>query len=287
MAELRSLKGKEPAEALQALAFVTQSLLPNPGIEQVRGSPSELAQELLAELQEYYPTEDRAQSSKKEAKLFKVLSREMARASLAGANREEIENRLGDQGTLWSYRYKVQFSKSFYKTQEQFGVQENEIVNSIRRSDDVLHLFPQRYGANANALSLFTRSLPNSKVPHILLILADREGNTLNVWFALRVNPTVVSIHDTQNPLDLLRNFVEAHGSKVFVDDEEGKFFLYKHATSFGIVDEDEGQKNKDIIGCFIARIVTQGAAEIGLAFALDIMQYRKSLNLSGIANSK
>jgi hypothetical protein len=273
MTALQSLSGKSPQEAFEALTLVTQLLLPNPGIDEDEATTSELTSSVLAEIRQRY-------KDSQAGELYELLSSEITRSALAETGEQQIRYRLGEQGYLWSNKHRVSFSDNFLASMRDLNVRKAHVEDAVHNADGVRHLLPEKYGANENALSLFVKFISKTKVPHVLLILGSRKGDMLNVYFALRIIPSVVPIQGAKTPLDILRAFVEKYGVDVFVGDEIGKFFLYKSTDkSTGIVPLEKRDVN--IIGCFIVSRV-QNTLEVGAAFAIDILKYQDSLKEHG-----
>ncbi len=243
MTALQSLNGIGSQEAFEALTSVTQLLLPNPNLNEDEVATSGLASSVMAEIHQRY-------KDCQPGELYEMLSNEITRAALAESDEQQVQYRLGEQGYLWSNKYKVSFSPDLLDSMHELNVRKTHIEDAVHNADDFAHLLPQQYGANENALSLFVKFLSKTKVPHVLLILASRKGDEINVSFALRVIPSVVPIQEAKTPLDVLQALVDNYGVDVFVGDEIGKFFLYKRTNkSFGIAGQTSSQKDADILG--------------------------------------
>lgn len=281
MSALQALKGSEPAEALKALAYVTQSFLPNPGINETESAPSELAIAILSEIQSYYPPERREQSSKARANLYRLLSSEMTNAALAGIKRNEVQQRLGERGILWPYRYKVVFSRFYLQNKKDLDVGEEEITRAVHHPTDSKHYFRQQNTLDAYALSLFIRDQKKKEVPHKLLVIANRNNDTLEVKIALRVIAGAVSTEKEERPLDVLKAFTDRYGLEVQVGDKAGKFFYYEHFDGPATVNYI---KKSNALGFGLVR-TNSNSTDVAVVFEIDMDAYKASLREHGLAN--
>ena len=228
---LQTLKSYSTHDAAVILAGVTRQLLPEELIEPTADpNPVNTAtrQRVLEEVYQRLKLSPEDKSEESQARVINYIGMELSRATLAGANLQEIENRVGQQGNLRPDAYKVTLTSRDEEYFRKYGISRLQIKTTVNEADDFQHLLPGLFGPVDSTVSLFIKSHSNGDDPFTSLVQAERAGATLKVQHAFKIYDSDVDLDHAREPLDILLAFIEKYGMKITVGDETGKFVMYK-----------------------------------------------------------
>lgn len=282
---LQTLKNRDPRDVAAILAGLTLSLLP---AEETEGSVvtpvnESLRNKVLSEVYQKLRLSPSEQSETHKAEVFSYLAKEMSRAALSTANIEEIKERVGQRGDLRPNLYTIKIPPEARKLAAERSISVGEITEAVEHPDEVEHLLPERFGANGEAVSLYSQKWETTKSGELstLLVLTRRKGYTQTVLDVIRIYDSDVNLSNANTPLDMLRAFVEVYGQLQQVGERREKFFLYETIPFYGdqaevikVPNEPEGELAITRFFCkFSATTV-----EVAIAYTILERKYRSDL---------
>jgi len=228
---LQTLKSYSPQETAVILAGLTRQILPTELTEPTPDQPSvdlEMSQRVLGEVYRKLRLSEEDKSEKSQARVIDYIGKEMSRAALAGADLQDVENRVGQLGNLRPDAYKVILTSRDQAYFRKYGISRVQIKATVNEADDFQHLLPGLFGPVDSNISLFIKSDSNRHDPFTILVQAERAGATLQVNHAFKIYDSDVDLDHAREPLEVLLAFIEKYGVHITVGDETGKFVLYK-----------------------------------------------------------
>lgn len=298
MSKLTLLRDKDPKEVAKLLSVISSSLLPNPGIDQIihqSGTDEEFVKAILGEVRERLRVPEGDESVNTLSRIYDFLSNEISAATLAHTDINKIKSRLGKRGYLHPSQYQVAFRYSFGAS-EILGERKSNIVEAVTHPDRVDNLRASHLPETDDpriTISLKSITPQRTEDRFKLIILSYREGSAQEVDCAFRAYFDEVDVEESDEPLNVLRSFVNTYGVTFRLGDIIGKF-VHNEISSFGLefmtrpaalsIQPLEGQKGNYYYPLAAGASTSIAGAKGGLvssivlAFAIDITRYMSSL---------
>ena len=292
MKTLTTLKGKDPREVVRLLSVVSSSLLPNPGIGEVvrqTDKDPEFVKAVLNEIRGMLHISEDDYSVRTQSLIYALLSQEMSKAALANADLNSIENRLGSRGDLDPSKFEVSFTEDFKKI-EYLGVRRSHAADAVTWPDKAVNINPKYVHEDRElgiTISLKYVTGKRSDDRFILIVLSHRTGRYQKIGMAWRAYFTEVALHNLNQPLDILRSFVNTYGFTFRIGNVSSKFMHQEIVSdALGINDLVNVDAPKDHLlarfasGGFIKTTGRDGGRlmEVVLGFTVDVTKYVATL---------
>ena len=258
----------------------------NPDAKAILDSEKTIRATILQEARQHLGIHQDDYSPETIEKLSDYLDQESDR--LAGVpDTNAALKRLAERGDLPSDLYEIRIVepiRDFHGAK--FSLEKHLIEATIRSPTKEQH-----FGAESNfdepaLISLFARQFktPFPYKDFTMLVAAQRDGLVLNVHQAWRIYPVILDELDigrVENLVELLRRFADSYGFDVQIDGKQSHFFLRldKLAPLQIRVDMPHGKSKYITVSQFLQRDRHTGHQFSALVVAVDLQQYRKTLN--------
>lgn len=224
---LDTLRNLDDHDALILLSSTAHSLLPDPGvgsrITDVLNAPATSREQLLHELRQKLNLREDDQSPRAQAEIFNKLSSEISRYALKNADVRQIKARLGARGDLNPSSYEIDIPSVLRDIAAARGIRPNHIEDALHAPDAVQHLSSKRHSF---LVSLFLKRVGSGRNAFTLFVLALRDGYTLRVRDALRVYHADVDMKRANEPVAVLRSFLNTYGLLIEIGPRSGLLLL-------------------------------------------------------------
>jgi hypothetical protein len=216
---LATLQNKAPKEVLSLLSAVSTTLLPNPNVgepKQQFEDKTELIDSVIKEIRHRLNIPDNDNSISAQSKIFDFLSKEISNIALSDENIRKVKKRLGSRGELPLNQYKIAFLHTF-ESAESFGEKKSHVIEIIKSPDKFVHT-NSRYVLLDNedkyGFTLITKLVTPKRLQDkfIQMVFSRRQGDTLFIMGALRAYLSEMNLNQLDNPLDILKVFVDTYG---------------------------------------------------------------------------
>jgi hypothetical protein len=223
-------------------------------------------------------------SAQTHALISKAIADTLQQSILRDADTAKILTRIGNAGRLPPLAYDVIQPREFQGMFYRLGVSRNNVEDAVKRPDDHQHLLTEGMPPEWQDISLFMKRVMSREPSrrHWLLVQSHRVGAGQKVGAAWRVFPDDVNIESAQQPVDVLKAFVEVYGVPVNVGETKA-LFIESELFPAGPVKIDVSPAPLDH---FISSSSTTNAAgqfRVGVTYCIDIPKYRVALARHGI----
>lgn len=297
MNNLNALKDKEPKEVARLLSVVSSTLLPNPGIAEVihkTGSDPEFVKAVLAEIRNYLRVPESDRSIQTQSRIFAFLSQEISRAALANANMSSLKARLGNKGALHPSQYEVRFTDYFDRC-EALGTRKSHVIEAVTKPDKVMNPRPKYLSEdNDPRVTVSIRFVGSKKVEDrfSLIVTSSRDGQCQTVGAAFRAYLSDVDLTNINEPLDMVRSFVNTYGLTFRLGNKVSKFMHNEIISSDSPLSRERlkniemlDKPKEDLVWPVFAFNITQVRGtdneiltEVILGFVLNVSKYVATL---------
>lgn len=295
---LRTLEGQSETNAERVLASLIQRYLPKPIIRDE--GPDDLQQKVLSEVLRAAKVDPADRSEEAQSRVLRVLSDQLSRELLKGPRLAAAKARLGERGELTLNLYRIGFEKEFSESEKR-GARKGFMIDAARNPDSVQHLDNVLHMENDDEApvrqTLFTKTIRGKRRRDAFtwLIHAVRSADELTVAVAWRVYHEQVNINGREEPLEIMRQFVDRYGLRfTLADKAPTKLIIYDVlpekfgdisfdtlARRFIRVDNPHGSK----MAFFMAKAgVSLGMLKIILWYVLDQSLYDRDLQSHGVS---
>jgi hypothetical protein len=300
MSDLNALKNRDPEEVARILSMISNSLIPNPGIEESarrKVLDPEFVRSMLTEIRKKLRIPESDNSVKAQSRIYAFLSEEISKAALANTDMERIKTRLGDKGELHPSQYQVTFAPRF-ELLEALGMRRPHIIEAVVHPDQSTHLRAKTTLQDPQC-TISIKSVLNNKTEDnfSVIVLSTREGQVQEVLCAFRAYESEVNLKNLYAPLDVVRSFVETYGLSFRIGQVISKF-MHNEVLKFDefspILDQSdqaldklkpiEGKRGDHYLPLIIhgtsniRGVGTEVWDEIYLAFIIDMTKYVATL---------
>jgi hypothetical protein len=271
---------------LAAAALVSA---PNPGVGErpavIRRYERE-ANKVLSEIRTRLKIADNNDSPEARASVSKVLAETLQQSILGHANTADILSRLGSAGRLWPTAYNVIQSKEFAAIFSALGIRDSHVEDAVKHPDDFQHLLTEGVPKDWRDISLFMKRVLPARDPNNrrwLLVQAHRIGIDQRITAAWFVYPNEVNIESAEEPLDVLKAFVEAFGVPLTVGPTTALFIKSEQFPAGSKIEAKFFGDPRDRFMSISHAINASGEVRIGAAYCIDLSKYRAALRRHGI----
>ena len=292
---LDSLKAFDPATANSILAAAALSTAPNPGIsgeDEFEKAYQEHIGTVLSEIRQKLQLAAMDNSERARVSIDRFLSKALDENVIPGGAAEAALARAGQSGRLSPSIYKVVQPEHFRRVFYSLAVTKDQVHEGINEPDDYQHLMTEdALVGEADVFSIFMKQARAKKGidANWLLVQSYRRGIEQIAQSAWRIYPKDVDLQHAQEPLDVLRAFVEIFGLNVMVGDTKAKFIDKKTFTKSPVSDELDflvGAESPPGVHFFHSwshrKTPNPSIFHVGLAYCINLTQYRASLIAHG-----
>lgn len=309
---LDTLRNLDDHDALILLSSTAHSLLPDPGVASpltdVLNAPAKSREQLLHELRHKLKLKENDQSPRAKAEIFNKLSSEISKYALKNADIPQIKARLGARGDLKPSSYEIDIPSITRNRLVRRGIRPNHIEDALRTPDALHHVNSKRQNF---LVSLFLHRAGSGKNTFALFTVALRKGYTLLVRDALRIYDAAIDIKGANEPLAVLRTFLNSYGLPVQIGPLSGLLLLddafpfigsekelpnltavngtpWPHLGSMDEWDGDSTYVSRRATPGYSGLILAQmnprlSVVEIAIAYAFDERKYDEDLRRHGV----
>ncbi|MCR5880699.1 hypothetical protein [Phenylobacterium sp. J367] len=293
MAVLDALKDLDRDTAAQVLAAATLASASAPGLKGENPLISKYPKEadaVLSELHRRLHITD-ASSSAARAKIDRFLGDALRDIALENRSPAQILERMGTAGRLPSSAYRIVLEDEFLRQFRPFAVTRRIVEKTIQSPSDLQHLMldsaPEDEG---DMFSLFVREMHNRPAigPYWLLVQTTRRGIDLVPQSAWWVHPKYVNLEEAEEPIDVLRAFVEQFGLPLSIEGHQAKFIeqkrFSKEVGSPGVFKTEYVAPNTGAFSTTSFRTRPEwDYFDVGIAYAIDMAKYRAAVQTLGL----
>jgi hypothetical protein len=232
MSKLTTLKDKDPKEAARLLSLVAGSLLPNPGVSELVHQSDvnrEFIKAVLSEVRWLLRVRESDQSIKSNSQIYAFLSQEISRAMLTREVVSDVEARLGNRGELHPSQYEVRFGGDTLGRLEATGERKSNIIEAVTHPDHVVHLKAKYLSEQVSprpTISIKFITTKRAEDRFILIVYGQRVGKVQYVGGGFRVYTSDVRLDNPNDPVDVMRSFVNHFGATFRIGNKDYKLML-------------------------------------------------------------
>ena len=294
MSKLIILRERDPEEAIRLLSVVSDSLLPNPGIDDVTHHTQmdpDLINAILTEIRRHLRLPEGDESVATQSKIYAFLSEEISSAALGNADLDKLKTRLGDKGELHPSQYQVRFAGDLVD-KELLGDRKSFIIEAVTRPDMVAHLRTKTLELGNNPRITISIKFVNTRKAEdkfALFAISSRAGQVLRVGCVFRAYYSDVDLRNINEPVDVVKAFIDAYGLRFSIGNIKSKF-IYKDfvemeseptAKDMRVLEGQKGHAYWKVLLGGETRLSSPSAVLLGemvLAFCIDISKYVATL---------
>jgi hypothetical protein len=250
---------------------------------------------LRAELRKNLGLRAEDDSAKAKSAIDRALGQALVDLFMSKAELKSVIDGMGQAGEVPSSYYHAEFSRAFRNQFRPMGIDEDLIRRIIAKPDGTEHLWTDYGAANqTETLSLFLKSQPIKRLKnrHVCIVQTLRDGlvqHAQATWFVF--DDVLAGLDDDVSPLSILSGFAAQYGLQFTIAGRgQGKFV---HAIELPVISASDPlevamEVRRRILGehfnTFSFRPSADGkTVRIGLAYAIDTIQYRKKLMDEGV----
>lgn len=283
---LGSLRHADQATRSSALSAAAAVLLPDPsiGTHSYDSRGGTLVDAVIDEIAKKLPAGRDA--GFRSALMQKIIAKELKEQLLSGAKISDIRDRVGQKGLLSPSQYQTVFRTNFINLNVPMGVSKTLALSAISKPLGVDHLFPEEHGLfGLKAHSLFTGSVPG-RSDCCVVICTTRNNALLEIDGGWLVFYQDVGIDRQTSPVETLRALAMKYGLPVTSGKTTSKFILMEtseielHRNVENAFAIENAAPHVDFRASFS---LSPGRAQIGLVFAINLVEYIAALKEHGI----
>lgn len=217
--------------------------------------------------------------------IAKTIADTLRQAILGHADTEAILKRMGNSGRLPSASYNVLQSQEFQTAFYRLGIRGNHVEDAVKHPDDLQHLMTEGMPESWHDISLFMKYVASRELSrrHWLLVQAHRVATDQRVGAAWRIYPEDINLETAQQPIDVLKAFVEAYGVPISIDGTKVLFIEFRSYPVNVSIKIDWTGAPEDHFVSIAHTTDLSGRFRIGLTYCIDIPKYSATLKARGV----
>ena len=278
------------------LAAAALATAPNAGIDDSANNLiREYQTEINAVLEEIRKklnirTGDRSPTANTSVDIF--LGRALEESVLAGGRIDDALKRVAQAGRLNPAAYRVIQPETFKQQFYPLSISKPQVEDAIHRPDDLEHLMTDNSVDDEHDIfSLFMkRAGGKGHEPNWLLVQCVRHGIDQVTQAAWRIFPTDVDLSTAQQPLDVLKAFVEKFGVEIAVEGHLGKFIdqtqvrklASEETVTFNLASHQKERDHSYFWSTSHRQTKDPTIVNVGISYCIDMTVYRQALLAHG-----